>query len=189
MKNGVRGMTGAVSTGTSNFALATVVTSSPAPDASLIVSDFIRRSRARRPMRLRLTEGPIPGTSHTLMQSIQSLSRLRQLEKNWDGVSAKMLTDDACETALRLLVALAMPAPPSAQLVPLTDGGVQLEWHVAGNDVEIEIDPKGDIHAFIAASDNAIVLNRELPPSLLPTIISEIKRYLTKMSRLLHEAV
>lgn len=178
-------MTAAVPTGIGNFALATVATGGPAPNASLIVSDFISKTSTRNPMRVRLPEGLPHGATRSLMKAIQTLSHLRQLEPRWDGRSAEMLTDDACETAVRLLASLAIPAPPTAQLVPLTDGGVQLEWHAGGINVEIEVDPIGEVHAFISAPDGSVVLNRELPPSLMPLIIPVIKRHLLRMSRLL----
>jgi hypothetical protein len=176
-------MIAAVSTGIENFALATVATGDPAPHASLIASDFISRTSARKPLRVRLPQNLPHATTVALMKAVQCLSHLRQLEPGWDGGSAEVLTDDACETAIRLLVLLAIPAPPTVQLVPLTDGGVQLEWHVGGNDVEIEVDPIGEVHAFISVSDGSVVLNRELPPSLIPLIIPIIKRHLLSMSR------
>jgi hypothetical protein len=98
-----------------------------------------------------------------------------------------MITDDSCETAVRLLVSLAIPAPPTAQIVPLADGGVQLEWHAGGNDIEIEVDPIGEVHAFISMCDGSVLLNQELPPSLLPLVIPQIKRQLRTISLLLGE--
>lgn len=180
-------MTAAVATDIENFALATVATGGPAPHASLIASDFISRTPGRKPMRVRLPEGLPHSATRYLMKAIQSLSHLRQLESRWDGRSAEMLTDDACETAVRLLVSLAIPTPPTVQLVPLADGGVQLEWHAGGNDVEIEVDAIGEVHAFISVPDGSAVLNRELPPSLIPLIIPVVKRHLLIMSRLLGE--
>lgn len=180
-------MTAAVPTGTGNFALATVATSGPALNASLIVSDFNSTTPTRKPMRVRLPEGLPHNTALSLMTAIQSLSHLRQLESGWDGHSAKMITDDACEVAVRLLVSLAVPAPPTVQIFPLTNGGVQLEWHAGDNDLEIEVDPIGEVHAFISACDGSVVLNQELPPSLIPLIIPQIKQQLRRMSRLFGE--
>ncbi len=175
-------MTAAVSTDIENFALATVTTGGPAPNASLIASDFIPRTPSRKPMRVRLPQNLPRGATVSLMKAIQSISHLRQLQPRWDGASAEVVTDDACETAVRLLVSLAIPAPPTVQLVPLTDGGVQLEWHVGGDDVEIEVDPIGEVHVFISAPDGSVALNRELPPSLMPLIIPAIRRHLLSMS-------
>lgn len=180
-------MTAAVSTGVRSFALATVPTSAPTFGASLIASDFIRASSTRRPMRVRLPEDLTRGATYSLMKAIQCLSGLRQLAPRWDGHSAEVLTDDACETAVRLLVALAIPSPPTAQLVPLTDGGVQIEWHAGVNDVEIEVDRSGEVHVFIIASDGLVELNRELPPSSIPIVIPIIKRHLQRISNMLRE--
>ena len=115
-----------------------------------------------------------------MRQSLNGLSRLRQLDDGWDGESAKALTDGACVTAISVLVALAIPAPPSAQLVPLQDGGVQIEWHAHGND--IEVGPIGGAHVFIVASDGAIFLDQELPPPLLHTAIPVLKRHLMRIA-------
>lgn len=180
-------MTAAVSTGMGNFALATVATSGPALGASLIASDFASTTPTRKPMRIRLPEGLSRDANISLTKSIQSLSRLRQLESRWDDGSAEALTDDACEAAVRLLVSLAIPAPPTVQIFSLPDGGVQLEWHVGGNDVEIEVDSIGEVHVLISACDGSIVLNEEPPPLMMPLIIPQIRRHLWRMSRLLDE--
>jgi len=180
-------MMGALSlTGVDYFTQATVATSAPLSGASLAVSDFISREPKRQPMRVRLPDHLDLAARRALMHAIQQLARLRQLDKGWDGAKAEPLTDDACDTAIRLLTALAMPAPPTAQLVPLEDGGLQLEWHVEGNDVELEIDAQGEVHAYIIAAA-VTVLNREVPQALLPTTMPEIRRYITRMSRILNE--
>jgi len=59
------------------------------------------------------------------------LSPLRDLSHNWDSYGAVPITEDA----LRVAEAVAF--------VPTCDGGVQIELHGGGVDIEIEIGPDG----------------------------------------------
>ena len=69
--------------------------------------------------------------------------------------------------------------------------GLQIEFHVNAdgktNDVELEIDASGEVHVYILVSDAEIIMNREVPPPLLPTTMPIIKRHLMRMSRILQE--
>lgn len=180
-----------LSTGVGHLTHATITTTAPLRGASLTVSDFIRGAARRQPIRVRLPDTLDTPTQLALVQAVQRLARLRKLERGWDGERAEPLTDDACATAIRLLTALALPAPPTAQLVPLEDGGLQIEFHVKANgktnDVELEIDASGEVHVYILVSDAEIIMNREVPPPLLPTTMPIIKRHLMRMSRILQE--
>lgn len=179
-------MTAAFSTGTSTFA-GTLFTSQPAQLWSLIASGLSDARPPRAQILVRPADELNPAEEQSLLKSLSDLFRLRQLNDGWADKDSRALTEYACKTAVSILVALAIPAPPSPQLVPLLDGGVQIEWHVNGYDVEVEVDPTGEVHTFIAGPDESIVLDRELPPSLLHTIIPELKRQLVKMSRLLRD--
>lgn len=85
------------------------------------------------------------------------VTRLRELSgdpqfrrEGWDSYQAQPLRNAAIQTALRFL-----RAGPS--IVPTSAGGLQLEWHVADLDLELEIDAKGRPISVFAhrASDHA----------------------------------
>lgn len=61
------------------------------------------------------------------------LSALRALEANWDSYGAVPIT----EAALRVAEAVAF--------VPCCDGGIQVELHGGGAEIEIEIGPDGTV--------------------------------------------
>jgi hypothetical protein len=67
------------------------------------------------------------------------LARLSQLAANWDGFGAKPIRPDASMFALTVLRSIMRPRSPSPQVVPISDGGLQLEWHVKSIDLEIRI--------------------------------------------------
>jgi hypothetical protein len=65
-----------------------------------------------------------------------ALVELTKLEHGWDGYGSIPPTTDAIRTAAHL------------QVVPVAGGGLQLEIHAGGGDLEIEIQPDGSIHAI-----------------------------------------
>ncbi len=74
-----------------------------------------------------------------LQSAIQRISELTALAHGWDSYSAKPVSADAAIDAVQLLLSLAYPELPEPSIVPLADGGLQLEWHRGGLDVEITL--------------------------------------------------
>ena len=69
--------------------------------------------------------------------------RLGKLEPNWDGSGSPPVSRVAIHQALRMLQAVALQEPPLPQVLPVPGGGVQLEWHVGGRELELEFLPDG----------------------------------------------
>lgn len=69
----------------------------------------------------------------------RAYATLTALEENWDSYGAKKIKFRAFEQAMSILFR-AMPAGlPAPALVPLGDGGIQLEWHRRQQDFEITL--------------------------------------------------
>ncbi|MGV3724590.1 MAG: hypothetical protein ACO1SX_27150, partial [Actinomycetota bacterium] len=83
-----------------------------------------------------------PGSFHCAMPTESPYAALLELPENWDSYGAKPITPAAVETAARVAAVLKARDP---QAMPLACGGVQLEWHADGVDVEIEIGADGEI--------------------------------------------
>ena len=66
---------------------------------------------------------------------------LRLLRKGWGSDGGQPITDAAIEGVERLHV------------VPCSDGGIQIESHADGWDIEICFGPDGRINGWIAARD------------------------------------
>lgn len=71
------------------------------------------------------------------------LRRMQTLGTNWDGYGARPITD----AALRAADAL--------EFVPDVEGGVQIELHAGGADIEIEIDQHGWVRSVLWARPKA----------------------------------
>ncbi len=72
--------------------------------------------------------------------SVQAkLTALLEFEGGWDSYKAPALKHDAAMFALVVLQNVMAPGTPEPSVVPSADGGVQLEWHTKGVDLEIHV--------------------------------------------------
>lgn len=112
------------------------------------------RSRVVQPVRHTLT--PIPGGAPpsndtttsafganrpaTWLEAVgERFAVLLELEPDWDGYGGRPIDFDLAVFAIGLLFRTLEPDGPVPQVVPLSYGGLQLEWHQGGIDLEIEI--------------------------------------------------
>jgi hypothetical protein len=73
------------------------------------------------------------------VEVVRQLVRLAGFPDNWDSYGAVRLKKDAGLFALEILQKIMRPRTPIPQIVPTSNGGVQLEWHEKGIDLEINI--------------------------------------------------
>ena len=84
----------------------------------------------------------------------EQLLALLRLDQNWDSFNARPIETGAVWKALTLAKELAEPGVPQPSVVPAPSGGVQLEWHLRGLSLEVEIDPGGAIGLFFVDRDS-----------------------------------
>ena len=70
---------------------------------------------------------------------VEALVRLVKMPAGWDSYNAPPLRRDAGLFALEILQSVMRPRTPLPQVVPSAAGGVQLEWHEKGVDLELHI--------------------------------------------------
>lgn len=128
-----------------------------------------------------------PFARDRLLENAQQILSFLQLESAWDGRRGNPLSIEAAGVAVQILLDVVSIERPSPQLIPLPSGGIQIEWHVAGNDLEIEIDSKGEIHILAITAADETVIDREVSPVFLDSALSETRRFLRRMSALLQE--
>jgi hypothetical protein len=76
------------------------------------------------------------------------LALLLSLPPGWDSYAANQVSFLALTRALTVLDLALFPDSPAPSIVPTRSGGLQLEWHRSGKDLEIEISPDGSIDVF-----------------------------------------
>jgi hypothetical protein len=76
------------------------------------------------------------------------MAELGRLEENWDSYGARRIDPHCIEAAANLLRAVMNAATPMPSVVPTNRGGIQLEWHRGGIDLEIEIESPTRMNVF-----------------------------------------
>lgn len=113
-----------------------------------------------------------------LNDAIQQVSDLTALAPDWDSYGAKAVNADAAIDAVQLLLKIAYPEISAPSIVPLADGGLQLEWHRGGIDVEIVL---SDDEPGIYIEDNN--MEGETVEAPLSAAVSEIGRRISQLSQ------
>lgn len=73
-----------------------------------------------------------------LTRTAKILEQLLWLGPNWDSYGALAVDIHEARAVLELLDGIMRDDVPAPQLVPTNRGGVQIEWHCSGIDIEIE---------------------------------------------------
>jgi hypothetical protein len=80
---------------------------------------------------------PLPGWFDPLMQGFVDLLTL---PPNWDSYAAEAVDQKVVHGAMNTINGLLGPTSPAPRVVPLSNGGLQLEWHRQGVDLEVVFD-------------------------------------------------
>lgn len=86
----------------------------------------------------------------------KSINELLSLEPDWDSYGGLPTSEAAARKAIKIVSGFVAQSARLPAIVPVNDGGVQLEWHNNGWDVEIEVHPDGAVSTFI---DNGSISN------------------------------
>jgi hypothetical protein len=87
-------------------------------------------------------------TTAAYLDAVTQLVRLLELPNGWDSYNARAVSKDNVLFALGLLAKIMRDSTPAPQIVPRVRGGVQLEWHTQGIDIEIAIDSPEAVSFF-----------------------------------------
>ncbi|MCQ3808259.1 MAG: hypothetical protein OXB92_09480 [Acidimicrobiaceae bacterium] len=84
------------------------------------------------------------------------LQRFLSYEANWNGCGEQPISKSAVKHALVVLHRVALGGPEPV-VVPVCDGGIQIEWYYSGTEIEVEISPRGAESIYIAPPDGTCV--------------------------------
>jgi hypothetical protein len=85
-----------------------------------------------------LTESTLPTW---VLPTISAFMRVQSLPENWDSYGGKRVDSDMVVQSLSVLEQIMGSTSPAPSVVPLGDGGIQLEWHRNQQDLEIAFPP------------------------------------------------
>lgn len=79
---------------------------------------------------------------------MERMKQLVQLERGWDGYRGAPVGFDIAHFALRMLDAACGVDTPTPQVVPGSDGDLQIEWHTERGDIELDVRAPNDVIAW-----------------------------------------
>jgi hypothetical protein len=80
---------------------------------------------------------------------IESLQELLDLQEDWDTYGSGRIAPAAAAEALVLVINLMSDGAKLPSIVPMSSGGIQLEWHDDRVDIEAEVDGGGEPKAWL----------------------------------------
>jgi hypothetical protein len=71
--------------------------------------------------------------------AMERISRLGELKANWDSYGGRPIDPYCAMAAIQFVLSVLGPSIPTPAIVPLNRGGIQLEWHRRGVDLEVAV--------------------------------------------------
>ncbi len=90
----------------------------------------------------------------SLWTTIDSVKRVAALGPDWDSYGARAVSPRAFVRLLPLLPALLTDETPAPSVVPHPSGGLALEWHQGGYDLEVSVSAAGAIQWSLSTIDD-----------------------------------
>jgi hypothetical protein len=101
------------------------------------------------------------------------------LQPGWDTYYGRQITVDSAEAALSFASTYLEPETVDPWLVPLADGGLQLEWHENGVDLEVAFPETDDPELYALDLDTGDELTadpRSIDPADLQDVLTKLRR-------------
>jgi len=80
-----------------------------------------------------------------LFSALSELSALEQLPEGWDGHHSPRISHSASLKARRLLSSLRTRTLPQPAVMPMTGGGIGLNWEAGDRELQLTIYPDGEV--------------------------------------------
>ena len=125
--------------------------------------------------------GQVPDWFHAARRT---MVELLGLPENWDSYGAQPVKPESVLFALEFLLSTTNEKVPEPSIVPISNGGLQIEWHTHGLDLEVEFEPTGHGHVTYENRDQGTEWEDELPHArgYLPDELVECLRELAQRS-------
>lgn len=88
-------------------------------------------------------------TCERMREPLQRIEALVALGAGWDTYGSQPIRPAVALHAVRLLAAILSDDVPTPSIVPTSTGGLQLEWHQRGADLELEVSPDKSVIVFL----------------------------------------
>jgi hypothetical protein len=113
------------------------------------------------------------------------LTDLLALPDGWDGAKARRPSAMSAILSLGLIACLVDDPVPLPHFFPLPDGGIQIEWLIDSNGLEIEVTPDGKVNALGVDADGLTQIDEEFGTGTDGYAIVRTQQYLRSISKAL----
>ena len=113
-------------------------------------------------------------------RSRAAIDELTELEPGWDSYDGLPVHARVAEHALRFLEAIGDATRIVPDIVPLSNGGLQLEWYVGAYELEVSISPECEVEAYFESKCDGrieeIPIDASLDVSQIVPLFRELRR-------------
>ncbi len=96
---------------------------------------------------------PLSDATPRFVDAVRAISTLMRLPDNWDSYGSPRIRQAAAQRAVEVLIAAEAQDPPPPRIVPVSGGGLQIEWGAGVRELEVEMLPDGSIE-FLKVEGN-----------------------------------
>jgi hypothetical protein len=100
--------------------------------------------------------------------TLAAASTLLQLPDNWDQHGAMRVKPAIVQAAMTLLNGIMLDDTPAPSVVPTVRGGIQLEWHTRGIDLEIEFLSPNHVQGLFEDQRESVSWEEDLASNIAP---------------------
>lgn len=108
------------------------------------------------------------------------LGELAELKPGWDGEGAPAIDSNILIAAREMIGSLPRFVAARPMVVPLTSGGVQLEWHKGRTVLELEFESPDTVHYLKWDPDNEIEEESTLPVTQKEELVALIRWFMER---------
>ena len=122
------------------------------------------------------SSGALPAWAFAVDEELRGLTRL---PPGWDSYTARPISADTATAATQLLLQVVQDDTPVPSIVPMSRGGIQLEWHLRGMNIEVTVPPLGssvEVWYEDLRSGEEREFTIEDDPSALRDVLAELAR-------------
>lgn len=91
---------------------------------------------------------PQAQSSWRVREALNAINQVITLEEGWDSYGGQSTTIQAVLRALDFMNGILTSEAPMPQITAVPDGGLQLEWHTPGRDLEVEFRPEEGAYVY-----------------------------------------
>jgi len=102
-------------------------------------------------------------TSESMARAFLALDEVAALPPNWDTYGSPSIHRRALEAARRLLRIGEAEGLPEPHIVPISGGGLQLEWYTPTHGLELVIHANGEFEYLLVNRPEDVVAEGGLP--------------------------